>query len=154
MRIAAWTEEEEKFLAKNYCKVPLDVLAKTLSRSRAAIKTKMSRMSDRPMLVNPWTTQEFRFLKENADKLMAKEIAAVLGRSTNSVLGKAANEGIKLTAARKRHSDEEVSICMGLHRQGMPIKQIAEKMEIPVNTLKCYLYPGQKGYRSHVKPAQ
>lgn len=153
MRTDLWSEEEEKFLIENYGKMPLAELAKMLSRSSAAVKTKMSRLEVRPTVAYKWKPEEVAFLENNADKMMAKEIAAHLGRTTNSVLAKGAHIGINFTRTRKFYSDEDVALCRALHRERVPLKVIATKMEVPFNTLKSFLYKSHRGFRD-IKPAQ
>lgn len=148
-----WSEDEMKFIADNYGKMPTRELSAKLNRSEPAIKTKMSRLGISFEGKRAWTRAELSYLEQNADKMKAKDIAAHLGRSVNSVLSKGVHLGIPFTSVRKTHSDEDVALCQALHKERMPLKVIAQKMEIPVNTVKAFIYPGHRGYRK-VKPAQ
>ena len=145
-----WDKDETSFLEKNYGSMHADELAKALGRSPMAVKIKMCRMGLRVSNKKPWTAAEERYLERNADKMMAKHIALYLGRSTSSVLSKGRYMGIPFTSVKRRHSDEDVALCIALHKDGMPVKLIAEKMEISIQTLESFLPRNDR----NVAPAQ
>ncbi len=154
MRTDLWTEEEAKFLADNYGHMTLMEMSASLNRTFNSVKTKVHRMGLSSGKIKKWTREELNFLEQNAHKMMAKDIAVHLGRSTGSVLGKGTHCGIVFTSYRIHYSDEDVALCRALHKEGLPLKEIAEKMEVNISTLRSSLYQSHNGYRSHVKPAQ
>lgn len=147
-----WSAEDVAFLAKNYGVMPIEEIAEELVRTPAAIHRKAHDEKIRDGRNRPWKLKEVRFLEENADKMMAKEIAVRINRTTSSVLAKGAYLGIQFTSCRQHHSDEDVALVLGLHREKVPVKEIALKMEMSVHTVRSFLY--RFGRDRQLTPAQ
>lgn len=139
-----WSEEDTAYLAENYNVLPVEEVAEELGRTVKAVFKKSYEIGITNYKLRPWKMKELRFLEENADKMMAKEIAQHLGRTVGSVLAKAAHVGLQFTSVRKHHRDEDVALVLGMHKAGVPVKEIALKMDMSLHTVRSFLYvPGR-----------
>lgn len=82
-----------------------------------------------------WSEKEKQFVIKNAPFMTKVQMAEVLNRTEISIQSFCQYRGIKLAKTGQYHhsariSDEDVEMCRKLHEARMPIKVIAEKMEI------------------------
>lgn len=75
----------------------------------------------------PWTDEELKFLKENYFKMTINEIAKEIGRTPSSINAKAKELDIR-KRTRKPWTDEDVKMAIDLYMEGMPLKEIGEKV--------------------------
>lgn len=94
-----------------------------------------------------WTLDEIAIVKTYAGKLTAKQIVEKLGykRTVASVKQKAQSLGLSLrqygeNCVWAKYSDHDCELARSLHEDGMPIKLICEKLEIPYHAMHSILY--------------
>lgn len=89
-----------------------------------------------------WTQEELETLEKNAGVVSLDAIAAALGRSKKSVQYYALRHGISLRI--KTVDDHDAYLCRELHKEGLSIAVIAEKMELTRNKVFNIVYRGIK----------
>lgn len=92
-----------------------------------------------------WTEKEDKYLKKNAKILTSKQIGAALGRSQKGVIARAMLLKVSLIKIgdhnpSRKYPTADIDLAMQLHEAGMKPRHIAEKLEIPVMSIKNYLY--------------
>lgn len=96
-----WTEQEEKFLIRNYGVMTSDDIALELGRDRHAVNGKAYRLREKGRKIygksqdkKRWTKEEEQYLKDNYGKIQTKEIIENLNTTRYFVYQKA--EELKL----------------------------------------------------------
>ena len=87
-----YSEEEEKFIIKNFKNMEFSEIADELERTTRGVRSKAGRMG--LLKVPKWSEDEEEFLKENYDRMTNRQIAKVLGRSKSAVDNKAFKLGL------------------------------------------------------------
>lgn len=125
-------------------------LAEYLGISLRSLRQKAERMnitlrSDRPA---HYTAAELRFMRENRDTLSYEEIAAVLGRPVGGLRVAMNARGWRRGAVRGeshpscKYPDSDVQLAWALKEEGVMVKDIAEKLEVPLPTVRSWIYAG------------
>lgn len=102
-----------------------------------------------------FNSREDKYIKSNVGKKTLSEIAAHLGYPLHSIKGRVKRLGLSGTYEpchfiKCRHSSYDVELCRQLHDEGLSIPLIAEKMEIPVYTVKGYVnYSSRRQFVRH-----
>lgn len=92
-----------------------------------------------------WTPEEIAILRRNAAAMTSRQLAALLpGRSATAIRRYAAQNGISLAKRGERHHrttvpDADVELCRALHDEGLPVSEIARKMELKPETVRHYV---------------
>lgn len=92
-----------------------------------------------------FTRSEITLLRNLARSHTAQQIADMTGRSRRSIANKAFELGISMKKNgdahyNVKHSDHDIELCRALYDEGLPIREISEKMEIPANYLSNILH--------------
>ena len=125
-------------------------LAKYLGVSETTLRRKAERMgialrSSRP---TPYTASELRFMRRNRTVLTYEEIADALGRSRCAVRFAMQRRGwhrrwrVGEDHPHCKHPDKDVQLAWALREEGVAVREIAEKLEVPLSTVKSWLYFG------------
>ena len=127
--------------------MPAAEVAKAMGITRAALRSLAYRgMISLAFEKKRWTEQEIKIIRKNARKLTAKQIAKLLdGRSEDAVTHYANNNGISMVKRGQYHhcstvTDEDVALCRALFDDGMSVKLIAQKMELPHRYVSLVVY--------------
>ena len=88
-----WSDDEIKFIKKNYNKLTVEQLSQQLGRTKKSIGNYITRL--RIAESKSWTDDQVEFLKLNYTKLTAKQIAEQLQKTKSAVDHKAQRLGLK-----------------------------------------------------------
>lgn len=142
-RAPFWSDDEVRQLMQLVGTAMPAEIAKAIGRTTHAVIDYCHRrhisLATKKVL-KPWTDEELRQLRSLAGTMGQKEVAALLGRTRRSVSCKAMKHGISFPFTgmcnhRAKYSDEDVELCRQLFEVGVSRKDIAEKMEIPYQTV-------------------
>lgn len=92
-----------------------------------------------------WSEQEKQFVIKNAPFMTKVQMAKVLNRTEISIQSFCQYHKIRLAKTGQYHhssriSDEDVEMCRKLHEEGVPVRDIAEKMEINRHLVHSIVY--------------
>lgn len=92
-----------------------------------------------------WSSAEDKTLKDHASTLTAKQIGNLLGRTAGAISHRASIIGVEMRKRGdayhgRKYPEADIEMARQLHREGMSLKLVAEKMEIPFASLKNYFY--------------
>lgn len=135
-----WTEDEVRRLHELAPLYPVRHIAALLGREFPSVRAKMQRLGIEAISGKewrPWDASEVAFLEEHHETMPVADIATALNRSEYSIKKKCFNLGLSL--ARRKYSDEDVSLCRQLFAAGVSRKDIAEKMEIPCQRVTSWI---------------
>jgi len=92
-----------------------------------------------------FTPAEVNLIRTLAATHTAQQIADMTGRNRRSIANKAAELRISMKKHgdnhyNMKHTDHDIELCRILYDEGLPIAEIAEKMEISKRYLTNILY--------------
>lgn len=92
-----------------------------------------------------WCRAEIVIIQQCSGNMRVKHIATLIGRTESAVRTKARELGICLYLRGKYHQSvkypaSDVVCARELRSEGMCIRDIAEKLEVPVGMVKQYVY--------------
>ena len=92
-----------------------------------------------------FTRSEITLIRNLARSHTAQQIADMTGRSRRSIANKALALGISMKKNgdnhyNVKHSDHDIELCRTLYDEGLPIRDISEKMEINQGHLSNILH--------------
>lgn len=90
-----------------------------------------------------YSKREDDFIRQKVGLLSHKEIALNLSRSRDGISRRISRIGLSGRYCKNtniKHSAEDVEMCRKLYEEGLFSTVIALKMEIPLNTVKGYVY--------------
>lgn len=122
----------------------VDDIMFVLKRSRRAILSKRHKMGF--ISRRRYTSEEINIIRRYAGIESASFIASLLGRSFYSVCRAARNNGISLTrygdnCSFSVYSDEDVLLIRQLHDEGLSVKEISGKFDVPSYMIYQYVCP-------------
>lgn len=137
--IGAWSKEDHQRLVELAGTMPPAAIAKELGRTEDAIRARCKQKGISTATIQThrrWSYEEEKYLRENHQRLTIRQMAQHLGRSYDSTACKcyAMNLDCRLYANKNHHtvySFEDVELCRDLFDEGLTIRQISEKMEVP-----------------------
>ncbi|EOI7372953.1 TPA: hypothetical protein ACJFUB_004440 [Yersinia enterocolitica] len=140
-----WSPTELAYLRENVTTSTYQDIAEHLGRTVPAVRRKAFLNGLYTGRRKPWSPVELAYLRENAGTTRHQAIADHLGRTLRSAQLKALKEGFRPRNIGERHylakySDHDVDLCRELHEEGLSVRIIAEKMEMPVSTVEAIVY--------------
>jgi hypothetical protein len=98
-----WTDEETKYLKKNYKKKSYQVMANELGMTRFAVLQKANRLGLKvKRSPRPWTEEEDDYIRQHYRKIPSREIAETLNRPLDSIINRAGPLGISRPKGKKK----------------------------------------------------
>lgn len=92
-----------------------------------------------------WGRAEIMILRQCAGTMTVESIGRLIGRTGDAVRTKARELGIRMIlkgdfhqSAKYRQSD--IELARQLHQCGVPRREIAEKLEMPLGMINQYVY--------------
>lgn len=126
---------------------PRRQLAKMLGVSENAIRQKANQLGITLFTCfAPYSKNDLKFMRESQKTLTLAEIADHLGRSKDALRHAMLLRGwaTRKIAGEKhpmcKYPDSDVELCRALHDDGMAIPLIAEKMEVPYQTVRSWVH--------------
>lgn len=98
MKSAKWTDEEIRYMKKNYSSNRTEVICSQLGRSYSSVSGKAHLLGLRKppdFLTEKWTDQDIQFLKDNFSSMTSFELAKALGKKRTIVRMKYKQLGLK-----------------------------------------------------------
>lgn len=80
-----------------------------------------------------WTNKQVEELRRSVNHLTVREIAELMGRTKYSIYNKCIYEGIDYQTERK--TDEDRALARALRKEGLTLREIAEKLETTRQTI-------------------
>lgn len=127
--------------------MPRRKLAKILGVAESTLRQKATQMGVALYSCYEfYSEQELQFMEQNRHSLSFSQIADHLGRSLEAVKfamkSRGWNTGRRYGERHQfsRYTDSDVELCRALRDTGMRFKTIAEKMDVPVGTVKSWVY--------------
>lgn len=124
-----WTDEEVRYLKRNYLDKKYSTIADELDRTTSSVKCKASKLGLKKQ-TGTWEEKEVKFLKQNYGqdgKMTAKEISKELDRSVDSVQNKIKNENLSYVE-QKSFSDRELEYLKNNYKTKTH-EEMAEKLD-------------------------
>jgi hypothetical protein len=91
-----WSEEQTRYLRKNYKKKPLSQIAKDLGVTKSSLFHKASRMGFRlKRSPRAWTKTEDDYIRQNYLNMLSREIGEKLDRSADVIMNRAKILGLR-----------------------------------------------------------
>lgn len=92
-----------------------------------------------------WSSKEIVILRKRVGSKTSAEIGREIGRTSDSVKHQVRKIGLSLKlrgdkCSWTKYSDHDCELARCLHSDGMPVKIISEKLEIPSHALHSILY--------------
>lgn len=139
----AWSPEDHARLLSLAGTMHPAEIAKVLGRTESAIRNRSKSHGFSLATTHPrqlWTHDEERYLKQNHQRLTILQMAKSLGRSYSSTAQKCERLGLDCRIfGEKNHQTiycaEDVELSRALFEEGLTRKEIAEKMEIPYQSI-------------------
>lgn len=135
-----------KTLASLAGRMPAAEIAAVMGTSKRAIESLALRSGiSLQVSLKHWTPEEITTLRRHAATMTSRQLTALLpGRSATAIRRYAAQNGIPLAKRGERHhratiSDADVELCRALHDEGLPVIEIARKMELNPETVRQYV---------------
>lgn len=149
-----WSPEEESrlvSLAKTHSAAECaTILGRTVKSVKQAALTRCISFQKNPR--RAFTSTDDHFIRRHVGVLTCRQIAEKLGRTPSSIKCRIQRLGLSKTYVPKLYvvyQDDDVELCRQLHESGMATRDIAEKMEIPIDRVRAYVsYRSRIGYVS------
>lgn len=136
----AWLATEVADLRRLFADdTPVDVIATTLARPLAGVRSKLSELGLRRNTSRPWSEWEEAEVLARYGRDAASTIAQDLGRGVSAVYQRAALLGLQDTAAPPYTPWEDAQIRVG-YQLGVPVAQIAAMIGRPVSGLVTHAW--------------
>lgn len=92
-----------------------------------------------------WCRAELIVVHQCSGNMRVKQIGLLIGRSESAVRTKAREVGINLRLRGRFHQsvkypEADVELARELHAGGVKLRDIAEKLELPLGMVKRYVY--------------
>lgn len=147
-----WSPEEESrlvSLAKTHSAAECaTILGRTVKSVKQAALTRCISFQKNPR--RAFTSTDDHFIRLHVGVLTCRQIADKLGRTPNAIKHRIRRLGLSKTYVPKVHvvyQDDDVELCRQLHEAGLPIIEIADKMEISRQMVSDYVnYRARIGY--------
>ena len=136
MSKSIFTNDEVKFIMKNYSQMDTKKIAELLKKTPKQIKGKADTLKLRKgIIVDKYTNDEVKFIRQNYNRMLTRDIAKVLSRTVKQINDKAYNMGLKKEVFRyeydetffKKINTEEKAYWLGFIYADGCISQIFNK---------------------------
>ncbi|EHV9720290.1 hypothetical protein K1B37_001009 [Vibrio parahaemolyticus] len=146
MKFRPYTPEEDQVIFDFGQTLSLKEIGKILNRSRMSVSIRAKRIGANVDKHKPYSKDEDRLIRKHAATKTSNEIGKLINRTSGSVGSRARKIGVSLMKHgenhhRAVHSNDDVRLVRALVDDGeLTHKQISEKMEISINTVKLISY--------------
>lgn len=94
--------------------------------------------------IHKWTDADVAYMRKNYGKIPAGEIAKMMGIRRSRVFDKAQALGLAKKKVKYGYDSDDVSLIMHLRKEGVTLKQIAEKFDLSYYVVKFIVYKKAK----------